>query len=342
MSQKKFDNEEMAKPLVSVLMATFNGAQFLQEQVESILSQTYSPIEFIVFDDCSTDDTLRILEEYQNQGKLRIFRNPSNLGYVRNFERAIQEAKGELIALADQDDIWAVTKLERMTKEIGESLLIHSDARLIDDKGAEIAPSFEESAFKMTIPQSMTEAVLNGFVTGCTCLFKRQLLEIALPFPDQLYIHDKWLGVLAYSKGGLKYLKDPLTDYRQHNQNNIGALQSTVSPLKKLEKLLQGKAVNYQIDAFRSFLLKEQQFAELVCERLNLESKEMSGLLDFFNQVLSGKSIFRVVFFWFKNFGAFEKGKSLSQKVYFLYLILLCFFYSRGLTKNRISISIPQ
>ncbi|MFT4856189.1 MAG: glycosyltransferase involved in cell wall biosynthesis [Algoriphagus sp.] len=338
MSPKKFDNEEMSKPLVSVVMATYNGAQYLQEQVESILSQSYSSIEFIIFDDCSTDDTVKILEEYQNQGKLKFFRNVSNCGYVRNFERAIQEAKGELIALADQDDIWAVSKLEQLTQEIGEYLLIHSDARLIDDKGVEIALSFEKSARKMAIPQSMTEALLNGFVTGCTCLFKRELLEIALPFPDQLHIHDKWLGVLAYSKGGLKYLKEPLTDYRQHINNNIGALQSTVSPFKKIGKLLQGKPVNYQFDAFRSFLLKEQQFAQLVRERLKLESRKMSGLLDFFNQVLSGKSLFRVISFYLKNFRAFEKGKSLSHKVYFLYLILLCFFYSRGLT----SISSPQ
>jgi glycosyltransferase involved in cell wall biosynthesis len=330
----------MSKPMVSIVMATYNGEQFLQDQIESILSQSYSSFEFIVFDDCSTDGTPKILKEYQNQGRLKFFSNESNLGYVRNFEKAIQAAQGELIALADQDDIWVPSKLDRLTGQIGHHLLIHSDARLIDENGVEISSSFEESARKMTIPKSMTEAILNGFVTGCTCLFKRQLLELALPFPDKLHIHDKWLGVLAFYKGGITYLKEPLTDYRQHVQNTIGAVQPTVSLFGKISKLLRGKPVNYQFEAFRLFLQKEKKFTQLVQKRLQIESKEVSDLIVFFDQVLLGKSLFRVISFFVGNIRAFEKGKPLSQKVYFLYLIVLCFYYSRRLMEAKEGISI--
>jgi glycosyltransferase involved in cell wall biosynthesis len=333
LSPSKSDNVEMPNPMVSIVMATYNGEKFLREQIVSILSQTYSPFEFIVFDDCSTDGTRRILEEYQNHGKLKAFFNESNLGYVRNFEKAIQMAEGELIALADQDDVWDSFKLHRLTQQIGQNLLIHSDARLIDENGFEVASSFEESSSKMTIPHTMTEAILNGFVTGCTCLFRRQLLDLALPFPNKLYIHDKWLGVIAFSKGGLIYLKEPLVNYRQHIQNNIGAVQPTVSLYSKLGKLLRGKSINYQFDAFRTFLEKERNFTELVQERLEIESKEICSLIDFFDQVLSGKSLTRVILFFTRNIEAFEKGKPLSQKVYYFYLIVLSFFYSRRLLK---------
>jgi|GEM_PF-732012 glycosyltransferase involved in cell wall biosynthesis len=332
----------MSNPMVSIVMATYNGEKFLREQIESILSQLYYPFEFIVFDDCSTDGSPGILEEYQVQGKLRVFRNESNLGYVKNFERAIQAAKGELIALADQDDVWDPSKLHRLTQQIGQHLLIHSDARLIDENGFEIASSFEESASKMTIPHNMTEAILNGFVTGCTCLFKRQLLDLALPFPEKLYIHDKWLGVLAFSNGGLTYLKEPLIDYRQHIQNNIGAVQPTVSLFGKIGKLLRGNQGAYQFAAFRAFLEKEKKFTELVQERLKLESKEISMLIEFFDQVLSGKSLIRVILYFTKNIGVFEKGKPLSQKVYFLYLIVLSYFYSKRLVKVTTKIASHQ
>ncbi|REG91485.1 glycosyltransferase family 2 protein [Algoriphagus antarcticus] len=332
----------MPNPMVSIVMATYNGEKFLREQIESILSQSYYPFEFIVFDDCSTDGTPGILEVYQNQGKLRFFRNESNIGYVRNFEKAIYAAQGDLIALADQDDVWIPSKLDRLTRQIGQHLLIHSDARLIDENGVKLDCSLEESARKMTIPQNMTEAILNGFVTGCTCLFKRQLLDLALPFPDKLYIHDKWLGVLAFSKGGLTYLKEPLTDYRQHVQNNIGAGKPTVSLFKKIGKLLPWKQVTYQFEAFRAFLEKEKKFTELVQERLKIESKEVSRLIVFFDQVLSGKSLSRVIFFYLRNIGAFEKRKSISQKVYFFYLIILSFFYSRKLLKLKTTIASHQ
>jgi hypothetical protein len=194
----------------------------------------------------------------------------------------------------------------------------------------------------MTIPHNMTEAILNGFVTGCTCLFKRQLLDLALPFPEKLYIHDKWLGVLAFSNGGLTYLKEPLIDYRQHIQNNIGAVQPTVSLFGKIGKLLRGNQGAYQFAAFRAFLEKEKKFTELVQERLKLESKEISMLIEFFDQVLSGKSLIRVILYFTKNIGVFEKGKPLSQKVYFLYLIVLSYFYSKRLVKVTTKIASHQ
>ena len=325
----------MPNSLVSVVMATFNGDKFLREQIESILSQSYSPIELIVFDDCSTDRSFEILEEYQNRGLLSAYRNPSNLGYVKNFEKAIQKANGEYIALADQDDVWFPSKIEILVQEIGSNLLIHSDASLINELGDEIASSFEDFASKMTVPDSFSEAVLNGAVTGCTCLFKKELLETALPFPDGLYIHDKWLGVLAFHQGGIKYIKKPLIAYRQHYQNSIGANQTSTSLWDRILRFLKRGKVNYQYEAFRSYLQKERLFVFQVQKRLKLESLEVNRIRDFFDWVLEGKGLFPVVVFYLRNFGAIEKNKSISQKIYFFYLVLLSFFYSRKV-KNEI------
>ncbi|MFT4918317.1 MAG: glycosyltransferase involved in cell wall biosynthesis, partial [Zhongshania aliphaticivorans] len=94
-------------PKISVAMCTYNGERFLAEQLDSILNQTYKNIELVVVDDVSTDGTLRLLDEYAaRDGRIRVIRNSENIGFVRNFEKAMGACSGEFIALADQDDIW--------------------------------------------------------------------------------------------------------------------------------------------------------------------------------------------------------------------------------------------
>src|SRR6188768_263019 len=102
-------------PTVSVVMCTYNGAKFLKEQVDSILNQTYSIEEFLIFDDGSTDGTLEILEAYAAKFSfINLFKNSFTLGYNKNFEQALKKANSEVIAIADQDDYWDPKKLEKM------------------------------------------------------------------------------------------------------------------------------------------------------------------------------------------------------------------------------------
>lgn len=209
-------------PLISIAMATHNGEKYLKEQLDSIYAQTYKNIEVIVTDDCSADRTVEVLEQYSKSHGLQYFVNEENMGYVKNFEKAISLCTGEFIALCDQDDVWRPDKLEKLYKNIGSNLLIHSDAKLIDEDGNIFSESYTNKAHKK-FRKNTYEYFFSNDVTGCTTLFKKELLAFALPFPEGMLAHDWWLAICASKEGSIKYFNEPLISYRQHTSNQIGA-----------------------------------------------------------------------------------------------------------------------
>ena len=206
--------------LISIILCTYNGEQFLGQQLDSIFDQTYKKMEVLVCDDQSTDRTVPILKGYQSRQGLRYIVNRMRLGFVKNFEKALSLAKGDLIALSDQDDIWERNKIEILEKEIGRHTLICSDSRLIDDEGREIHGSFREYASLQVPCKHQFESLLfHNFVQGATALFKRSLLEKALPIPHNMMFHDWWLALVASRLEGIKYLPTSLIKYRLHGKN---------------------------------------------------------------------------------------------------------------------------
>jgi glycosyltransferase involved in cell wall biosynthesis len=125
-----------ANPLISIALCTFNGAVHLREQVDSLLAQSYKELEIVAVDDCSTDATRAMLEDYQRRDpRLRVLVNPSNLGFKRNFAFAISQCRGEFIAPCDQDDVWDTAKLDELFATIGSNSLAYCDSELIDAQG---------------------------------------------------------------------------------------------------------------------------------------------------------------------------------------------------------------
>ena len=215
--------------LVSVAMATYNGARFLREQLESIYSQTYKNIDVVVTDDRSVDGTQDILEEYRRKKGLKFEINQKRLGVMKNFERAILGCSGDFIALSDQDDIWLPHKIERLMAQIGDHSLICSDAGLCDSAGKEFAPSFYRYSNIYVPPRTLARewTLVANFVTGCTALFAGDLMEKALPIPLSAACHDWWLAVVASRERGIRFLDEPLLLYRQHGDNAVGVASKT-------------------------------------------------------------------------------------------------------------------
>lgn len=214
----------MTAPLISVAMATYNGEKYLREQIDSILAQTHKNIEFIVCDDRSTDNTVAILREYQQLGKLSYSVNEKNLGYYHNFERALSLCHGDYIALADQDDIWLPNKLEILLNEIGTNSLIASDALLVDKNNEILQSSFKSYAnLPVVYEYDFLRVLHSGFITGCTIMLRREMLNHAMPFPKSIQYHDWWLGFVGFKTGGTRYIDQQLIRYRQHDNNQIGA-----------------------------------------------------------------------------------------------------------------------
>ncbi len=209
---------------ISVALATYNGREFLETQLYSIINQTVKLLEIIIVDDCSTDNTWRLLERFAEKYHfIKIFKNEKNLGVVKTFEKALTLCLGEYIALADQDDYWLPNKLELLMSNIDENWLIHSDAFVVDDKLQIINESF--SSIKPYHDNSLEMYYLRNNVTGCTALLKRELIEVALPFPENIIMHDHYLALCAKVCNKLAYIDNKLIKYRQHSQNIIGSRQ---------------------------------------------------------------------------------------------------------------------
>ncbi|MCD6653824.1 MAG: glycosyltransferase family 2 protein [Sulfurovum sp.] len=252
-------------PLISIAMATYNGEKYLKAQLDSIYAQTYKNIEVIVCDDCSSDKTVEILEDYSKKFGLKYFVNETNLGFVKNFEKAVNLCRGDYIALSDQDDIWLPHKLSTLIENIGDNILACSDAKLIDEKNNIISESFFQYSNK-PINEELTfeKLAICNYVTGCTVLMKNKILQNAHPIPLNISYHDWWYGLIASVFGGIYLHNESLILYRQHQDNHTGAYHYAASSLlSKIfsqftkvhfqKRVEDGKKYVARLQAFRSY-----------------------------------------------------------------------------------------
>ena len=230
-------------PKIVILLSTYNGADFLAEQLDSLLSQTYSNFIIIIRDDGSTDSTKQIVSRYVEKNQGRIFRfsgRQTNVGPSESFFLLIQYIMKEKEALGwphlymmlcDQDDVWIENKLEvQMTEMLfaerktpGRPILIHSDLIVVDEEKSVIAESFIKYQGLEIKRNKFTNIVLSNLVTGCTALFNEDLARRVLPIPGKAIMHDWWLALTAAAFGQVVFIDLPLVKYRQHANNTIGA-----------------------------------------------------------------------------------------------------------------------
>ena len=208
-------------PLISIVMATYNGEKYLREQVDSLLAQSYPTLEFIFVDDDSSDSSLAILQEYALQDeRIRLVTNPANQGLLATFETGIRAAKGEMIALSDQDDVWMPEKISLLAGAIGLHSMIYADSALTDAAGI-VTGKFSNRNHLCDYPTGL-HYVFGTKAMGHAMLFKREIINIALPFPDFVG-HDFILGFAAAALHGVSYFPATLVNYRQHSSNTMGA-----------------------------------------------------------------------------------------------------------------------
>lgn len=255
-----------AEPLVSIALCTYNGERFLSQQLDSILGQTYHDFEIIIVDDCSTDDTTNIINQYaEKDRRIKFFRNQSNLGFNKNFEKAIGLTTGEYISICDQDDIWLAGKIEALINGIADNWLIYSKSIFIDEKN-EVIPGqmLNESGI---VPLNYKGILLANFVTGHTVLFKREFINYFLPFPEKGF-YDWWMGFVALYHNKAFFLNEVLTQYRIHGSSVIQKRAN--SGQKERDEVM---AIDNMLSAFASYK--------------NLESADslfITRLRDAFNQ----------------------------------------------------------
>lgn len=212
-------------------MATYNGGKYIKEQVSSILSQLSCHDELIVSDDGSSDDTVSVLQSFDDD-RIQLIEGP-RCGLTYNFENAIRHAHGEYIFLSDQDDVWEPQKVERMLEALQEADLAVSDAWIADEN----AISTGRSLYDINTPHSgFFGTVYHTSYIGCCTAFRRSILKKLLPFPPHIIMHDYWIGQIADMYYKTTFIPDKLIRYRRHGAN-ASTLTTGKSPLSLRQKL---------------------------------------------------------------------------------------------------------
>lgn len=218
-------------PKVCIVLATYNGEKYLPQMLDSLIAQTKAPDEIIVLDDGSRDSTLSILREYEKKLPLQITALPQNTGHRKAFAKCLEIASRnlqdeDLIALADQDDIWLPRKIEILEKELSEGVsapdMAYGDAQIIDGNGNITAQSWRKA--EQLLPTLGIKSQLTGFtnVTGCLTMFKARLLQDILPIPSSVPVHDQWITLCASLRNGYRAIDEAVVQYRIHGNNAIG------------------------------------------------------------------------------------------------------------------------
>jgi glycosyltransferase involved in cell wall biosynthesis len=244
--------------MISVCVATFNGQAFIQEQLISILNQLSAFDEVVISDDCSSDNTIKIIQSIKDP-RIKILSSCNKLGIVKNFERVLFNASGDYLFLCDQDDIWLPNKVEKCMLALRESLLVVCDCRVVDKELNELYPSF----FKLRQSgKGLIKNLLKNSYLGCCMAFRKELLSQALPIPASAPMHDMWLGLIANCTGKVVFLYEPLVLYRRHGDNaSPTAQKSTFTLFQKISyriKLLFLIATRLLSLVFRNYFLTRQ------------------------------------------------------------------------------------
>lgn len=227
---------------ISIAMAVYNGAKYIKEQLESFSQQTRLPDELIVTDDGSIDGTLGIIEKfaYSAPFDVKIYRNDENIGYAKNFCKAMQLCTGDLIFLSDQDDFWFKEKLEQI-----EDMAANDVRNMVFINDAEITNS-ELVATGLTKAGQIKSIGLDSsrFITGCCTAIRREFVQVVCPVPDTYTAHDTWLHSLARLLEVRVVVNKSLQYYRRYDGNTSNWLPSSTRKVTKFDQFINAAPVD--------------------------------------------------------------------------------------------------
>lgn len=271
---------------ISVAMCTYNGAAFLQAQLDSIARQTRPPDELVICDDGSTDSTKQIVDEFARRSSfpVRVALNDRNLGSTRNFEQAVNLCSGNIITLSDQDDVWSVEKLKRLEgvfasrPEVG---MVFSNGAVVEDT---LAPTpwtiwqlvrFDDRQQRLfTAGEGFDVLLDHNVVTGATMAFRSHFRKLAIPIPTDLIhdgwrvIHDGWLALMIAATAPVVFLPELLIQYRQHEAQQLGfrSILEADPDEPKMKTTLMGAVRR------RNSFIDELHYLETIYDRLSLHA----------------------------------------------------------------------
>lgn len=319
---------------IDVLLATYNGEKYLKEQIDSILEQTYKNIRLIISDDCSKDRTPEILKEYQqNDDRIELHIQKSNLGVVKNIEFLLKQVKSPYYMLADQDDYWLPEKVEKSLEKLKKENvdLVFGDLEVVDKDLKTMYSSFNDY---MLLTRKINKYIdsykvnyLYNCVTGCTVLAKKETIEKILPLPtnSKRLIHDHWIGLVVALNGKLAYIPEKYIKYRQHGNNEVGTekISHGFKELKQVRNLF----IEVKLGIFETYVENNEKFPKEIRD-LNTES------YNYFKMLEKKKN------FNFRNWRTFHRLYKTETFMYYIenFLIMNMPLVAKGLFNIRYSI----
>ena len=270
---------------IDILLATYNGEKYLEEQLDSILNQTYKNIRLVISDDNSKDNTINILQKYaQKDNRIQLYLQPQNLGVVKNIEFLLNKVENRFYMLSDQDDVWLLEKIEKTVEKQKETNadLVFGDLEVVDKNLNTIYESFGDymllnKKIKKYINTNRINYLYNC-VTGCTLLSKKEYIEKILPLPtvSKHLIHDHWIGLIVSLNGKLAYMPEKYIKYRQHGDNEVGTTKKShsMNNLNDVRNLF----IDVKIGVFSSYVKYNNKFPKELQE-LNVRALKYYEML---------------------------------------------------------------
>jgi glycosyltransferase involved in cell wall biosynthesis len=322
MENKKFNQEN--KSLISIVLTNYNRENFILEQLDSIVSQTYQNWELIIADDCSTDGSKEIIRRFienSKDKKIVFFENEENIGVAKNFERGLRYATGEYVAVCDADDVWLSDKLEKELQFLrkGNYGMVYSDLTVVDENLRVIRKSFMRtglSFFCHRKDESFFELIDNNHISGPTIFFRAEMKNRLVPFSKHA-IQDHWIAIIFSIFSTIGYLDVSTVLYRQHSGNMVSAKPlSPISLFLRRDKILLDSHLNMKKNLllFLNDLSNVEGINSRIMKEIDKKIKKTKLLVDCLLEIKEDKknSWKRIVELW-RN-GAFRE---IIQVIYF-------------------------
>lgn len=297
MENKEF--KPIEKDLVSIVLTYFNRKDYIMDQLESIITQTYNNWELIIMDDCSTDGSEDMLRDWINKNcdrNIICMKNEKNLGLAKNFEKGLYYASGEFIAVCDADDVWFKDKLERQVdflKKNGDYGMVYSDLVVVDENLKIIKKSFIKkylSFFSNQKDNSFEELINANHITAPTILFRAEFKDRIIPF-SKYGLQDHWIAILSSMCTKIGFLDQSTIYYRQHSNNMVGASKLSIYSLifqknhNFLEKHLQLKRNSlYYLADLNSVKWIKSNYRKMVMDKIDKTKILVECLMQFSNK----------------------------------------------------------
>ena len=237
---------------IDILLSTYNGERYLQEQINSIVNQNFDNWRLLIRDDGSEDMTCAIIHKLAENfpGRISVLTDKlGNLGPAQSYSQLARHSRADYVAFCDQDDVWLPDKLREQISIMQEQerllgpgcpILLHSDLYIVDDKMRPLGESYWKSrGVKPEVMNDLKSLLTKNYVTGCTVLANRALLDLALPLPKSIIMHDWWFALMAAANGKIIDMNGRTVNYRQHSANVIGGSYGHIEAIFRLIKRKQ-------------------------------------------------------------------------------------------------------